>query len=286
MIRLKHLLTEAAPLSADNTFREKVKGWEGPGPVDANKNHLAYDDANPSVAAKPGVPIRGTLTIGYGTTGTVLPTLKAGMKISPATAEKLLIKGIANHESKARQVIPKYDSYPTYVREAILNAIYRGDLGPATIKLINAGSWSNVSAEYLKHKNYTNPGSMSGVVTRMKSNADAFTRYSKELRVKTPPKDPSIIGQTVYPIRWEQFANVRETPDVDNGTLGIGDNLITTVHYPDPIGMVIKIKRGGDSKIWYQVKLSNKARMLEPSANPDVSVYGWVRSDVANTTGN
>ena len=299
MIRLKHLLTEAAPLSADNTFREKVKGWEGPGPVDSNKNHLAYDDANPGVAAKPGVPIRGTLTIGYGTTDTVYP-VKPGMKISPSTAENLLTKGINQHEASARKDIPKYDAYPTYVRSAILNAVYRGDLGPATIKLINAGSWNKVSAEYLQHKNYTHPGNAKGVVLRMKSNADAFDKYAKELLTNpaaakavssksskpSPPKDPPIIGQIVYPIRWQQYANVRETHDVDNGTLGIGDNLIATVHSPDPIGMVIKKARGADSKIWYQVKLSNEARMLEPSAKPDVSVYGWVRSDVVNTTGN
>ena len=185
MIRLKNLLSEST-LSTDNEFRENVKSWEGPGPTDAANNHLAYDDANPSKAATPGQPVRGTLTIGYGTTDSVLPGLKPGMKISPANAESLLTKGITEHETKARGLIQKYDSYPKYVRAAILNAIYRGDLGPVTIKTINAGQWDDVSTKYLQHPNFTNPGKFRGVVARMQSNADAFTKYAKEL--KTKPK--------------------------------------------------------------------------------------------------
>lgn len=183
MIRLKNLLSEAT-LATDPGFRENVKSWEGPGPVDAANNHLAYDDANPSKAAKPGQPVRGTLTIGYGTTDSVLPGLKPGMKISPANAESLLTKGITEHETKARGLITKYDSYPKYVRAAILNAIYRGDLGPVTIKTINAGKWDDVATQYLQHPNFTNPGKFRGVVARMQSNADAFNKYAKELKTK------------------------------------------------------------------------------------------------------
>ena len=183
MIRLKYLLSEAT-LSTDNEFREQVKSWEGPGPTDSANNHLAYDDANPSKPVKPGQPVRGTLTIGYGTTDSVLPGLKPGMKISPSNAESLLTKGIAEHEAKARKLISKYDTYPRYVRAAILNAIYRGDLGPVTIKTINAGKWDNVATQYLQHPNFTNPGKFRGVVARMQSNADAFTKYAKELKTK------------------------------------------------------------------------------------------------------
>jgi len=183
MIRLKTLLSEAT-LSTDNEFREQVKSWEGPGPTDQANNHLAYDDANPSRPATPGQPVRGTLTIGYGTTDSVLPGLKAGMKISPSNAESLLTKGITEHEVKARGLIAKYDSYPKYVRAAILNAIYRGDLGPVTIKTINAGQWDDVATKYLQHPNFTNPGKFRGVVARMQSNADAFTKYAKELKTK------------------------------------------------------------------------------------------------------
>ena len=278
MIRLKYLLTEAAPLSADNTFRKKVKEWEGPGPVDANKNHLAYDDKNPGVAVKPGVLIRGKLTIGYGTTDTVLPTLKAGMKISPSYAENLLTIGINQHEADARRLIPKYDTYPTYVRSAILNARYRGDLGPDTIKLINAGSWSKVSAEYLDHPNYTHPGKAKGVVPRMKSNAEAFTRYSKELRTTKPTKVATsttpVKGQTLYPLKTNTDpVNIRIMPTVNNGWM---NNIEAVVPYPVPIGTLEFSQKGADGYIWYHVKISSDVR----NHFSDAPYYGWVRSNV------
>ena len=166
MIRLKNLLLEIT-LSTDNEFRQNVKSWEGSGPVDAAGNHFAYDDAYPKVPAKPGVQPRGTLTIGYGTTAAVLPTLRPGMKINHAAAESLLTKGIVKHEIKARGLVKKYDSYPKYLRAAILNAIYRGDLDPVTIKTINAGQWDSVATRYLQHPNFTNPGKYRGVVARM-----------------------------------------------------------------------------------------------------------------------
>jgi GH24 family phage-related lysozyme (muramidase) len=279
MIRLKHLLTEAAPLSADNTFRKKVKEWEGPGPVDANNNHLAYDDKNPGVAVKPGVLIRGKLTIGYGTTDTVLPTLKAGMKISPSYAETLLTLGINQHEADARRLIPKYDSYPTYVREAILNARYRGDLGPDTIKLINAGKWSKVSAEYLKHKNYTNPGSLSGVVARMKANAIAFDTYAAKIKSKKTTSavtSNGMIGKVLYPRKTStyNYATVRTSPEVNTGFI---NNEQVKIVWPNPIGIVDGEKMVG-SNTWYRVRL--------PKGIGNGTGIGWVRFDVVTTDKN
>jgi len=279
MIRLKHLLTEAAPLSTDKNFRKQVKKWEGPGPVDANNNHLAYDDKNPKVAVKPGVKILGKLTIGYGTTDTVLPTLKAGMKISPSYAETLLTLGINQHEADARRLIPKYDSYPTYVREAILNARYRGDLGTDTIKLINAGKWSKVSAEYLNHKNYTDPGSMSGVVVRMKANAIAFDTYaaklkSKKTTTKVATSTTPVKGQTLYPLKTNTDpVNIRHMPTVNNGWM---NNIEASVSYPTLIGTLDFSQKGADGYIWYHVKMSDAVRKLDSNA----PYYGWVRSNV------
>jgi GH24 family phage-related lysozyme (muramidase) len=271
MIRLKYLLSEAT-LASDTDFREKVKSWEGPGPVDANNNHLAYDDANPSVPAKPGAPVQGTLTIGYGTTAVVLPNLKPGMKISPQKAEQLLTKGIAEHEAKARRLVSKYDTYPAYVREAILNAIYRGDLGPKTIAAINKGQWDDVSVMYLQHPNYTNPGKFPGVVKRMKSNADAFNRYAKELNPsEAKPAQTSWVGKTLYPLPGDPgYANVRDEDYVNNGFI---NNVVSRVWFPKPIGVIQKAQTGQDGKKWYYVKLA------------DGSGYGYVRSDVVKLGG-
>jgi LysM repeat protein len=273
MIHLKSILSEAS-LAFDNEFKEMVKQWEGPGPTDANGNHLAYDDANPRVPAKPGTPIIGTLTIGYGTTAAVYPSLKPGMKISKAAAEKLLAKGIADNEAKAARLIPKFASYPKYVRTAILNAIYRGDLGPVTRKLINQGKWEKVAAEYLNHPNYLNPGRFKGVVKRMKSNADAFKKYAAELQTtpKTTSKTTSIkstmIGKTLYPKPGPGYVNVRDEDYVNNGII---NNLSTTVNFPNAVGVVKRVQKGQDGKMWYYVKLQD-------------GTYGYVRSDVVKAT--
>lgn len=282
MIRLASILTESS-LAFDNDFKELVKQWEGPGPVDAKGNHLAYDDANPKKPATPGTPIRGTLTIGYGTTAAVLPTLKPGMKISRDTADKLLVKGITEHEAKAVRLIPKFDTYPKYVRGAILNAIYRGDLGPATRKLINQGKWEDASREYLNHPNYLNPGKFKGVVKRMKSNADAFQQYASELKTKTKPvtipKDEtkSLIGKTIYPRKRSSgdYANVRTSPEVNTGLI---HNFQTKITWPEPIGKVMKTKLDDQGHTWYMVKLL-------PGVGNGTGI-GWVRYDNVTTDKN
>jgi GH24 family phage-related lysozyme (muramidase) len=179
------LITEDT-LSDDEGFKDLVKGWEGKVIDPVTKKHITYDDVTmkPVTSSK---QIQGTMTIGYGTTRSIYPQMKVGERISDSKANQLLELGIKKEENEVRRLIPKYDKYPRYVRIALLNAKYRGDLGPATIKLINQNKWSIVSKEYLNHPNYKNPGKYPGVVKRMKSNADAFDRYAKELKgVKSP----------------------------------------------------------------------------------------------------
>lgn len=277
MIRLKHLLAES--LATDPEFREKVKDWEGK-VTDNSGLHIAYDDATMK-PVKTAAQLQGVITIGYGTTKNIYPELKPGMKISEKTAEALLTKGIQKIESAVKNKITNYDSYPKYVQMAIMNAAYRGDLGPATIKLMNQDAWSKVSKEYLNHSNYTNPGNMRGVVARMKGNADAFDRYAKE-RLSKPKKNSPVatikrknpavaIGKTVYPRKTSKhdFANVRNEPVINNGLVS---NIITTVKWPEAVG-IVKTKKIDDQGItWYYVEL--------PWRMSSSYKYGWVRYDV------
>jgi len=279
MIRLKSLLTESA-LASDTDFRKQVKTWEGEGPVDEKGNYLAYDDATKQ-AVQPGQAVQGTLTIGYGTTKSVYPKLKPGTKISANQAEELLTKGIQQHEERARAMVTKYDSLPDYVRRAIVNAVYRGDLGPNAAKLMNAEKWSEVSAEYLNHPNYKNPGKFRGVVKRMKSNADAFDTYAKEiakkkeqgksknLLKKLKTTNTNLVGKMLYTKPGNLQTYTRTAPVVDNGII---DNVDNKLRAASPIGTVIKAVKGEDSKIWYLVKY------------PDGSGTGYVRNDVVKTT--
>jgi GH24 family phage-related lysozyme (muramidase) len=176
----RFLLKESSTLYDDPEFLELIKGYEGSVKTKDGK-HITYDDVTSKPVVNPS-QLQGTLTIGYGTTRAVYPEMKVGEKISEPKATELLKKGVEKIENKVKTLIPNYENFPKYVRLAIMNAKYRGDLGPKTIELINQGKWSQVSKEYLEHKNYKNPGNMTGVVKRMKANADAFDKYAEELK--------------------------------------------------------------------------------------------------------
>ena len=63
-------------------------------------------------------------------------------------------------------MIPDYKSLPDNVRQALINATYRGELKSThkTVKLMNAGRWSAAAAEYLNNAEYN---SRPGVRSRM-----------------------------------------------------------------------------------------------------------------------
>ncbi len=260
-------------LADDSDFLEKVKGWEGEVRDPKTRLHQSYDDYDGKRVASPS-EVEGTLTIGWGTTKKVWPNLKPGSRISDGKALEFLKKGVRKREQQARDWMPRFDNYPKYVREAILNAMYRGDLGPKTRELINSGKWAQVSKEYLNHPNYINPGRYKGVKARMQSNADAFNRYAKEV-VKTVKGTGGsyYAGKDLWPRKDNGYANVRSSPEVNNGWI---NNLIAEVQYPDKIGTVLSQTRGEDSKTWIEVK-------LEPGTS-FWSSTGWVRADVVSTS--
>jgi GH24 family phage-related lysozyme (muramidase) len=80
-------------------------------------------------------------------------------------------------EKLASKKISNFTSLPIYVKNAVINALYRGDIGPKTIGLINSGDWANATKEYLNHKNAKSGPSQ--IQRRMKTNALAFAQYAK-----------------------------------------------------------------------------------------------------------
>lgn len=123
----------------------------------------------------------GTDTIAYGHKIVSGENFSNGLTDSEAT--QLLKKDISAKESFAKRKIENYDKLPQYVKNGIINALYRGDLGPKTLKLMNMGQWDGVAKEYLNHPNYTS-GKYPKIKERMKMNADAFEKYAAELRGK------------------------------------------------------------------------------------------------------
>lgn len=122
----------------------------------------------------------GSDTIAYG--HKIQPDEDFSAGLTDSEALNLLKKDIAIREASIRMNLPSYDTLPQYVKNAILSAWYRGDLGPrATPKtwaLITSGNWSHVANEYLNSKDFRS--GLSGVKKRMQDNADAFTKFASE----------------------------------------------------------------------------------------------------------
>jgi GH24 family phage-related lysozyme (muramidase) len=283
--QFNHLLKEG--IADDTVLRDTIKGFEST-VVDSSGNHYVFDDKDPknpktfvnSTSKKKG----GTLTIGWGHTGS---EAKIGNKITKSKAEQLLTSDITKEENKTIGLFPKYNSYPLYVKRALVNAVYRGEAKSSYewVKAINAGKWETAATKYLEGWNIdfskaNDPRYKGGVADRMVTNQNAFKKYAKELKGGVTSKSTtktstttssSIVGSNVYPKKTtdSDYANVRTEPQVNNGWI---NNLISTVYSPDLIGKVEKTQKGVDGKTWYYVKLADGVSWFHS--------HGWVRSDV------
>lgn len=85
-------------------------------------------------------------------------------------------------EREVKKKVPGYDGLPTEMKQAVMSAHYRGDLGPKTIKLINDGKWDEAAKEYLNHAEYKKRRAKDkndGVVQRMERNARAMWQAAR-----------------------------------------------------------------------------------------------------------
>lgn len=95
--------------------------------------------------------------------------LNGSQSLTKDQVEKLFNVDVKIKEKLASKRISDYNSFDQNTKNAIVNALYRGDLGPKTINLINAKNWKAAAVEYLNH-----PNAKSGpeqVKRRMKTNA-------------------------------------------------------------------------------------------------------------------
>lgn len=122
---------------------DKIKSWEG-------LVLYAYDDADESAVKrriKRGDPVRGTLTIGYGSTGS---EVKPGMEITEAKAEQLLQADLARFEAEVERLVkvPLTDNQFGALVSFNFNT---GALASSTLlKKLNAGDYASVTYEMMK----------------------------------------------------------------------------------------------------------------------------------------
>ena len=94
--------------------------------------------------------------------------------ITDEEALRLLEKDINRKILDAKRLIKNFDSMPLTVRIAVVNALYRGDLGPKTIALLSAQKFDDAAKEYLNHREYRTTGNK-GVRKRMEWNATVIS---------------------------------------------------------------------------------------------------------------
>jgi GH24 family phage-related lysozyme (muramidase) len=87
------------------------------------------------------------------------------------------------YEERAARKVKGYTTMPQDLKNAVLSAVYRGDLGPKTAKLLSKGQYAAAAEEYLDHAEYKkrkakNPDD--GVVKRMERNAAVMRKYAEE----------------------------------------------------------------------------------------------------------
>lgn len=107
--------------------------------------------------------------------------------LSDEQIDALFSRDIQRHINRARRLLPEFDSYPDYVKIAIVDGVFRGDLSgsPNTLRLIRQGKWLEASKEYLNNNEYRKSkqqGVRHGVWQRMERNASLLAAYAKEIK--------------------------------------------------------------------------------------------------------
>lgn len=103
--------------------------------------------------------------------------LSGKQELTKDQVQKLFNVDVKIKEKLASKLITDYDNLDQGTKNAIINALYRGDLGKKTIKLINDKNWVAAATEYLNHKNAKSGPDQ--VKRRMKTNAALLYKNSK-----------------------------------------------------------------------------------------------------------
>lgn len=233
----------------DQELRKTIKNFEST-VTDSSGMHYVFDDEDPknpktfvsSEKQKKG----GTLTIGWGHTGS---HAKIGKKITNAKAEELLTSDIAKEENKAKNIFPKYDTYPIYVQRALVNAVYRGEAKSSYgwVKSINSGDWNTAAKKYLEgwdidFSKAKDPRYKGGVADRMVKNQEAFKKYASESKGQKKNNQPS---------EYDNYTRLEDTLEMNldpSSGLKVHRYNIGNGEYRLEVGPYLPKPKGGEGK--------------------------------------
>ena len=117
-------------------------------------------------------------TIGYGHYG-----VDEDAEITKEEAEELLDKDVRTRLDSVVDLLPKFNSYPNDLQQAIFSEHYRGSIqqSPKTRKLINEGNFKEAAKEFLRNKEYeeAEERGIPGIRTRMEKVSELLKKYAK-----------------------------------------------------------------------------------------------------------
>jgi len=144
------------------------------GPIEPGMIHLIQEEGFRPAAYMDDV---GVETVGVG-----------------ATAENMdanfFTETYPKYVDRAQRKVKSYHKLPEEAQLAVLSAVYRGDMGPKTAKLIDEGNFKAAAKEYLNHKEYKErkkEDPEDGVVLRMERNAEAIRSAGGKPKSKPDP---------------------------------------------------------------------------------------------------
>ena len=103
--------------------------------------------------------------------------LSGKQKLNDEQIDKLFNVDVKIKEKLASNKIDNFGSLPTNVKNAIINAFYRGDIGTKTIGFMNAGKWGSAAKEYLNHSNAKSGPEQ--IQRRMRTTALALAQFAQ-----------------------------------------------------------------------------------------------------------
>lgn len=144
------------------------------------RNNSAYEDS------------KGNWTIGIGHLiieknlfGKSYDNLISGKQsLTNDEVDSLFLEDLKEHENRTKRLFPKFDQYPKNIQAALIDSVYRGDMGPKTKTLINLGKLKDASNEYINSREYYSSKTGvkgRGIYKRMDRNREQFLQYAKEL---------------------------------------------------------------------------------------------------------
>jgi len=104
--------------------------------------------------------------------------------ITKEQAYRLFEEDLKSHLETTKRLFPKFNEYPQYVKEALVNMVFRGEINTKhkTYNFIINDRWEEAAEEYLKRYDYKNAvaNKIPGVIGRMEENQKKLIDYARE----------------------------------------------------------------------------------------------------------